>query len=196
VSKAKREFDDDEEWVPDASHAPVLPQTGKQKLAVAGAGNGRALPPGVAEGIEVKTKFPVARIKRIMQADEDVGKVAQVTPVVVCKSHPAPITHTQHHSSLTFYRAIAKALELFMISLVTKSAQEAKTRGSTRVGAAHLKQAVVTDKQIDFLTEIVSKVPDAAPAQGKHEGDHSDEAETGAKKKGRARRKKKEDDDM
>lgn len=36
------------------------------------------------DGIEVKTKFPVARIKRIMQADEDVGKVAQVTPVAVC----------------------------------------------------------------------------------------------------------------
>lgn len=43
------------------------------------------LAPGVAEGIEVKTKFPVARIKRIMQADEDVGKVAQVTPTAVCK---------------------------------------------------------------------------------------------------------------
>ncbi len=36
--------------------------------------------------IEIKTKFPVARIKRIMQADEDVGKVSQVTPVAVCKS--------------------------------------------------------------------------------------------------------------
>jgi Dr1-associated corepressor len=34
-------------------------------------------------GVEVKTKFPVARIKRIMQADEDVGKVAQVTPIAV-----------------------------------------------------------------------------------------------------------------
>ena len=41
--------------------------------------------PGVDEGIEVKTKFPVARIKRIMQADDDVGKVAQVTPTAVCK---------------------------------------------------------------------------------------------------------------
>lgn len=38
--------------------------------------------------VNVKTKFPVARIKRIMQADEDVGKVAQVTPVIVCKSIP------------------------------------------------------------------------------------------------------------
>lgn len=30
------------------------------------------------------SKFPTARIKRIMQADEDVGKVAQATPVVIC----------------------------------------------------------------------------------------------------------------
>jgi hypothetical protein len=44
----------------------------------------------VAGGVEVKTKFPVARIKRIMQADEDVGKVAQVTPVVVGASPPSP----------------------------------------------------------------------------------------------------------
>lgn len=40
--------------------------------------------PQPGSGIEVKTKFPVARIKRIMQADEDVGKVAQVTPIAVC----------------------------------------------------------------------------------------------------------------
>lgn len=32
----------------------------------------------------VTSKFPIARIKRIMQADEDVGKVAQATPVVIC----------------------------------------------------------------------------------------------------------------
>ena len=41
--------------------------------------------PNPSGGIDVKTKFPVARIKRIMQADEDVGKVAQVTPIAVCK---------------------------------------------------------------------------------------------------------------
>lgn len=47
---------------------------------------------GPSCGIEVKTKFPVARIKRIMQADEDVGKVAQVTPIAVCTllSYPIP----------------------------------------------------------------------------------------------------------
>ena len=63
--------------------------------------------PGVEEGIEVKTKFPVARIKRIMQADEDVGKVAQVTPTAVCKfahhlpskSFPHPQTISSHPRS-------------------------------------------------------------------------------------------------
>lgn len=39
--------------------------------------------PGDAEGINVRTKFPVARIKRLVQADEEVGKVAQATPVSV-----------------------------------------------------------------------------------------------------------------
>jgi hypothetical protein len=43
------------------------------------------LPPN-ADDIVIKNHFPVARIKRIMQADDDVGKVAQVTPVVVCTS--------------------------------------------------------------------------------------------------------------
>jgi hypothetical protein len=47
---------------------------------------------GPSMGIEVKTKFPVARIKRIMQADEEVGKVAQVTPVAVCTSSPPRLT--------------------------------------------------------------------------------------------------------
>ncbi|KAF2100425.1 hypothetical protein NA57DRAFT_14727, partial [Rhizodiscina lignyota] len=79
-----------------------------------------------------------ARIKRIMQSDEDVGKVAQVTPVVV-----------------------SKALELFMIDLVTSAATEAKGRGSKRVTAAHLKQVVMTnEKYRDWLGDTVSKVPD------------------------------------
>ncbi|KAF2086430.1 histone-fold-containing protein, partial [Saccharata proteae CBS 121410] len=109
--------------------------------------------------IEVKTKFPAARIKRIMQADEDVGKVAQVTPHVV-----------------------AKALELFMISLVTKAADEAKNRSSKRVSAAHLKQAVLSDSHFDFLTEIVSKVSDA-PAPADRGGSPEEAGQEGKKRK-------------
>jgi len=60
--------------------------------------------PGEAEGIVIRTKFPVARIKRIVQADEDVGKVAQVTPVVVCKfKHGLMPSPDQDISLLTTY---------------------------------------------------------------------------------------------
>ena len=73
---------EDDEWNPGtAAHGPTS-NGKKQKVEV----DCDKPAPGVEEGIEVKTKFPVARIKRIMQADEDVGKVAQVTPTAVCQS--------------------------------------------------------------------------------------------------------------
>ncbi|RCK58776.1 Negative cofactor 2 complex subunit alpha [Candida viswanathii] len=31
----------------------------------------------------IKTHFPAARIKKIMQSDEEIGKVAQATPIIV-----------------------------------------------------------------------------------------------------------------
>ncbi|ORY69869.1 histone-fold-containing protein, partial [Pseudomassariella vexata] len=83
----------------------------------------------------VKTKFPTARIKRIMQADEEVGKVAQQTPI-----------------------AVGKALELFMVQIVEKSAEVAKDKNSKRITAPMLKQAIDSNPQWDFLQEIVSKV--------------------------------------
>ena len=73
---------EDDEWLPDAVDAPR--RRSKHKKEEADTSSGHADSPS-GDGVEVRTKFPVARIKRIMQADEDVGKVAQVTPVVVCK---------------------------------------------------------------------------------------------------------------
>tara|TARA_R110002003_G_scaffold252_6_gene17864 strand:- start:5043 stop:5534 length:492 start_codon:yes stop_codon:yes gene_type:complete len=72
-----------EESMQDADYTPDAPVSiGKLPDAGNGAG-GSTLPPNV-DDIVIKNHFPVARIKRIMQADDDVGKVAQVTPVVVC----------------------------------------------------------------------------------------------------------------
>ena len=77
-----------------------------------------------------------------------------------------------------------------MISLVTKAAAEAKQRNSKRVGAIHLKQAIVKNEQFDFLNDIVSKVADAP------EKSESDVMDEGKKKKApRGRRKKADDDD-
>lgn len=71
--------EEDEDWMPEPSTRTSSRKSKRIKVEQVG------FAPGAAEGIEVKTKFPVARIKRIMQADEDVGKVAQVTPVAVCE---------------------------------------------------------------------------------------------------------------
>ncbi|CZT03274.1 hypothetical protein WAI453_012425 [Rhynchosporium graminicola] len=131
--------------------------------------------------IEIRTKFPVARIKRIMQADEEVGKVAQVTPV-----------------------AVSKALELFMIALVGGAAEKAKEKGGKKVSAAHLKQVVLGSEQFDFLAEIVGRVAEVqegAGGEGKRKGGKGKEENGGSdsseeeKKPKKARGRKKKNDD-
>ncbi|KAI2618654.1 hypothetical protein GGS26DRAFT_346323 [Hypomontagnella submonticulosa] len=121
----------------------------------------------------VRTKFPTARIKRIMQADEEVGKVAQQTPI-----------------------AVGKALELFMVQLVRKSAEVAREKNSKRITAPMLKQAVGSVNEWDFLLDIVSKVNEekegAKGSRSKQESESDEEADGGeVKKKGRGGRKKK-----
>lgn len=110
-----------------------------------------------------------------MQADEDVGKVAQATPT-----------------------AVSKALEMFMIALVTKGASEAKANNSKRVTATHLKHALLTDPQFDFLNEICESIPDEGGkgskghAKSEAKSEDSDEEMIGMpKKKSKASRKKK-----
>jgi hypothetical protein len=127
--------------------------------------------------VDIRTKFPVARIKRIMQADEEVGKVAQVTPV-----------------------AVNKALELFMTALVLGAAERAREKGGKRITAAHLKSVVEADDQFDFLGEIVGRVQDAPEGAAKRKGgaarggesDSDEDSGERKVKKGKGRRKKSE----
>ncbi|KAI6376556.1 hypothetical protein MCOR25_002766 [Pyricularia grisea] len=121
----------------------------------------------------VKTRFPTARIKRIMQADEEVGKVAQQTPI-----------------------AVGKALEMFMVALVSKSHDVAKDKGAKRVTAQHLKQVIESDDQWDFLREIVGRISETEEKAGRAGGrakaeSSSDDEVPEPKKKGRGGRKKK-----
>ena len=80
-----------------------------------------------------------------------------------------------------------------MISLVTKAANQAKSKSSKKVTAAHLKQVVERDEQFDFLVEIISKVPDV-PAP-KKDDDSEEAGEGGKKRKGGIRRRKKDEED-
>lgn len=85
---------------------------------------------------KIKTHFPAARIKKIMQSDEEIGKVAQATPVIV-----------------------GRALEIFMANLVEVSLLEAKKQGVKRITASHVKSAIENTEQFDFLVEAVEKYP-------------------------------------
>ncbi|KAH7910794.1 histone-fold-containing protein [Hygrophoropsis aurantiaca] len=110
-----------------------------------------------------QTKFPVARIKKIMQKDEEVGKVAQATPVV-----------------------ISKALELFLAMIVDEASKVTVERGSKKVEAYHLKHAVETTEMLDFLKEIVEAVPD--PSAGGTIDLEAEAAEAAKKKKSKGKR--------
>ncbi|KAK3058853.1 hypothetical protein LTR09_000418 [Extremus antarcticus] len=120
----------------------------------------------------------VARIKRLMQADDDIGKVAQVTPHVV-----------------------SRALELFMIRIISASAAQAAQsgggsgKGPKRILAQHVKRVLQADDNFDFLVDIIAKVPDAPAAKPKKEqaGSDSDEGPGSAKMVPKRRGKKRKE---
>jgi hypothetical protein len=105
-----------------------------------------------------------------MQADEEVGKVAQQTPI-----------------------AVGKALEMFMIELVTRSAEVAREKSSKRVSAQMLKQVVESDDQWDFLRDIVGRVEndEKAGSKAKAAKTESESEDEPAEKKKRVGRKRK-----
>ena len=175
--------EEDDEYMPDTyarrstrNTNPYMPANG-HSMGYPPAQIKEEAPRDPTHGVVLKTSFPVARIKRIMQADEDIGKVAQVTP-----------------------HAVSRALELFMIKLITASADQARggpasaaaSKGPKRVLAQHLKRAIQADETFDFLTDIIAKVPDA-PASKKKEAAGSDSEE--AKPKPRKGKKIKDSGD-
>ncbi|CAM9500690.1 unnamed protein product [Lampetra planeri] len=93
-------------------------------------------------------RFPPARIKKIMQTDEEVGKVAAAVPVI-----------------------ISRALELFLESLLTKACQVTQSRNAKTMTTSHLKQCIEAEQQFDFLKDLVSSVPDV---QGETEETNAD----------------------
>ncbi|KAI9019831.1 histone-fold-containing protein [Hyaloraphidium curvatum] len=81
-----------------------------------------------------KTKFPVSRIKKIMRVDEEVGKLAQATPVLV-----------------------SKVLELFLQSLIDETCKETAAQGAAKMTPEHLRACVKNTEKFDFLDSVVNK---------------------------------------
>ncbi|KZT60535.1 histone-fold-containing protein [Calocera cornea HHB12733] len=122
-----------------------------------------------------QTRFPVARIKKIMQKDDEVGKVAQATPVL-----------------------ISKALEIFMQKLVDEAAREAKSKGSRKVTAYHLKRTVEGIDMFDFLKDLVVAVPDPGDKVAKKEevlGPDGEPKKRRGRGKGKAKKKQESEEE-
>uniref|UniRef100_A0A3Q3EBL3 Dr1-associated corepressor n=1 Tax=Labrus bergylta TaxID=56723 RepID=A0A3Q3EBL3_9LABR len=96
-------------------------------------------------------RFPPARIKKIMQTDEEIGKVAAAVPVI-----------------------ISRALELFLESLLTKACHVTQSRNAKTMTTSHLKQCIELEQQFDFLKDLVATVPDM---QGEGEENHTEGGE-------------------
>eukprot|EP00744_Colponema_vietnamica_P012166 GILI01017078.1.p1 GENE.GILI01017078.1~~GILI01017078.1.p1 ORF type:complete len:155 (-),score=21.17 GILI01017078.1:37-501(-) len=92
------------------------------------------------------SRFPMARVKKIMQMDEEVGKIATATPVL-----------------------ISKALEMFIQELLEQTAQVTKGRRAKTVTAGHVKACVLNNERFDFLKSLVDKIPDVEEKEAESE---------------------------
>ncbi|KAH9404858.1 PREDICTED: cell wall protein RBR3-like [Rhagoletis zephyria] len=86
-------------------------------------------------------RFPPARIKKIMQSDEEVGKVAQVVPIIISKS-----------------------LEIFVEQLLQSSAEVTRSRNARTLTPTHIKTSILQKPEFGFLREIAQGIPDVSSA--------------------------------
>lgn len=111
-------------------------------------------------------RFPPARIKKIMQKDEEVGKVAAAVPVL-----------------------ISKALEHFIQGLLIKASEQTLEKNAKTLTTSHIKQCINREKVFDFLQDLVVDIPDLQ--NEKDSSTQSNSGQHGQQKKHRVGRGKK-----
>ncbi|KAG8013086.1 Dr1-associated corepressor [Nibea albiflora] len=93
-------------------------------------------------------RFPPSRIKKIMQKDAEVGRIAMAVPVIICI-----LPHLQRS---------ARALEMFLKCLLTKTCLITQSKLSTVVSVAHMKQCIESEKLFDFLKDLAEQATSTA----------------------------------
>ncbi|XP_029937972.1 dr1-associated corepressor isoform X2 [Myripristis murdjan] len=79
-------------------------------------------------------RFPPSRIKKIMQKNTEVGRIAMAVPVI-----------------------ISRALEMFLKSLLTKTCLISQSKHSAVISVAHMKQCIESEKLFHFLKELAER---------------------------------------
>uniref|UniRef100_U5ERM8 Putative class 2 transcription repressor nc2 alpha subunit drap1 n=1 Tax=Corethrella appendiculata TaxID=1370023 RepID=U5ERM8_9DIPT len=100
-------------------------------------------------------RFPAGRIKKIMQTDEEIGKVAQAVPII-----------------------ISRTLELFVESLLTKTLKITNSRNAKTLSPSHMKQCIISENRFDFLRDLVKNIPDISMAEEQAGESGDDQAST------------------
>ncbi|XP_027857082.1 dr1-associated corepressor isoform X1 [Xiphophorus couchianus] len=88
-----------------------------------------------------KVRFPPGRIKKIMQKDTEVGRIATAVPVIIELRIPQ-------------LEQTARALEMFLKSLLTKTCLITQAKFNNIVSVAHMKQCIESEKLFHFLKDL------------------------------------------
>ncbi|MEQ2311363.1 DR1-associated protein 1 (negative cofactor 2 alpha) [Ameca splendens] len=88
---------------------------------------------------QYSVRFPPGRIKKIMQKDTEVGRIAMAVPVI-----------------------ISRALEMFLKSLLTKTCLITQAKFSNILSVAHMKQCIESEKIFHFLKDLTEEATSTA----------------------------------
>ncbi|XP_061600263.1 dr1-associated corepressor [Cololabis saira] len=91
-------------------------------------------------------RFPPSRIKKIMQKDPEVGRMAMSVPVI-----------------------ISRALEMFLVSLLSKTCLITESKLSGTVSVNHMRQCIESERLFHFLKDMVEGAT-ATAAQKDNQG--------------------------
>ncbi|KAL6945378.1 H2A superfamily protein [Hanseniaspora vineae] len=100
----------------------------------------------------IKTHFPAAKIKKIMQSDEDVGKLSSTTPVVSGRS-----------------------LEFFIGLLIVESSKNCAKMGTKKITPDIVKKTILENNKFDFLRDLCAG--EGGEEEQEEEGDNAGEGE-------------------
>ena len=93
-------------------------------------------------------KFSPSRIKRIMQSDEEVGKIGSSVPFIM-----------------------SKALEMFLESLIKEASEVTRSRNARTLTTSHLKIAIGNNDRFRLLRELVSTLSDTQQQEQSSDGE-------------------------
>jgi hypothetical protein len=107
---------------------------------------------GEMKRMKNRVTFPKARIKKIMQQDEEIGKIAAPVPIL-----------------------LSRCLELFIADLVKGTSAISKKKNAKTMSLNHFKECIESNEKFDFLREKVQHISSSSSSLSPKPGDEEEE---------------------